>query len=75
MLVLFKQRTLDTDNLSYLIIYEVSTIQLIQTLLLSCTNRQSKTTTPFGASGVPFIIPGNFNQLGPVLKTLSQKME
>ena len=61
-------RKIDGDNLSFLIIDEVSTIDAKIIAILDLRLQQMfDNTLPFG--GVPLIFAGDFNQLGPVQKT------
>jgi hypothetical protein len=62
------RQKLDADNLCFLIIDEVSTLDSKIIALLDLRLQQLfKNTLAFG--GVPLIFAGDFNQLGPVQKT------
>ena len=62
------QQTLDKNNLSCLIVDEVSTTDAKIIVILHFRLQQiMENNLPFG--GIPIIFVGDFNQLGPVMKT------
>ena len=61
------KKSLDADNMSFLIVDEISTVnaQIIAILDL-CLQQVYNNNLPFG--GMPVMFAGDFNQLGPVHK-------